>query len=404
MRKNPERLAWTVLGAAFVTFCLLITSIPLGIRFFLVSSYQDQDTQLERIEGTIQVRKADGSAPQAVIEAATLSPGDRVVLGSTDWASLGFFERSNLFLFGNTDVELTQVRSPRFDVSDRANEVVLTLAAGMVRAGVALPTDRDTRFQMLTPHASLELAEGSYRIEVTNPTTQITVLRGEAVVHAGTSRMVLLQGMRTKVDLAGLVASPLPAAQNLVGNGDFLEPWPTGWVTRTVVLDPLVTPPVVELIQDGGRGAVRLVRREADDGNHTEAHIFQRLDHDVRDFRVLEIALDVLLEFQSLSGGGQLSSEFPVIVRLNYKDRWGNDQFWTHGFYYQNRDRYTIAADAWGRPSGEQITRGVWYPYESGNLLELLGDNAPVHVTGIDVYASGWNYDSLVTEIQLIVE
>lgn len=404
MRKNPERLAWVVLGTAFVTFCVLIVSIPLGVRFYLISAYQDQDTQLERIEGTLQVRRADGSAPQAVTASAVLDPGDRVVLGGTDWASLGFFERSNVFLFGNTDMELIHVRSPRFQMSDRPNEVILSLAAGMVRAGVALPTDRETRFQVVTPHASLDLAEGSYRIEVTNPTTQITVLRGRAIVRSGGSRMVLLQGMRTKVDLAGVAADPLPAAQNLVVNGDFREPVSTGWITRSVVLDPLVTPPSVELVQDGGRGAVRLVRRETDDGHHTEAHIYQRLDHDVRDFRVLEITLDVLLEFQSLSGGGQLSSEFPIIVRLNYKDRWGNDQFWTHGFYYQNRDNYFVAADRWGRPTGEQITRGVWYPYESGNLFELLGDNAPVQVTGLDIYASGWNYDSLVTEIQLIVE
>jgi hypothetical protein len=384
VRKNPERLAWAVLGTAFFTFCVLIISIPLGVRFYLKSAYQEQDTQLERIEGTIQVRKADGSAPQAVTDSAILGPGDRVVLGSTDWATLGFFERSNVFLFGNTDVELLHVRSPRFRVSDRPNEVVLSLAAGMVRAGVALPTDRDTRFQVLTPHASLDLTE--------------------AIVRSGGSRMVLLQGMRTKVDLAGIVADPLPAAQNLVVNGDFLEPLSTGWITRSVVLDPLVAPPSIELVQDGGRGAAHLLRREPDDGNHTEAHIYQRLDHDVRDFRVLEITLDVLLEFQSLSGGGQLSSEFPIIVRLNYKDRWGNDQFWTHGFYYQNRDNYFIAADPWGQPAGEQITRGVWYPYESGNLLELLGDQAPAHVTGLDIYASGWNYDSLVTEIQLIVE
>jgi len=257
---------------------------------------------------------------------------------------------------------------------------------------------------VLTPHATLDLAEGSYRIEVTNPTTQITVLRGEAIVRSGTWRMKLLQGMRTRVDLTGDVADSLPAAQNLVVNGNFQEPLSTGWLTRSETLNPLVTPPSIELSQNGGRRAVRLVRREPDDGNHTEAHLYQRLDHDVRDFRVLEITLDVLLEFQSLSGGGQLSSEFPIIVRLNYKDRWGNDQFWTHGFYYQNRDQYDIAKDAWGRPMGEQIARGVWYPYESGNLFELLGDNAPVHVTGLDVYASGWNYDSLVTEIQLIVE
>ena len=46
----------------------------------------------------------------------------------------------------------------------------------------------------------------------------------------------------------------------------------------------------------------------------------------------------------------------------------------------------------------------MWFPYESGNLLELLGDNRPAHLTGLTVYASGWNYDSLVSEVQLLVE
>ena len=151
-------------------------------------------------------------------------------------------------------------------------------------------------------------------------------------------------------------------------------------------------------------GAVRLFRREQDAGNHTEVAIQQRLDQDVRDFDRLEVALDVMLEFQSLSAGGQQSSEFPVIVRLDYKDLWGSDKFWTHGFYYQNEAGYPVALDAWGRPSGEQIPRGVWYPYESGNLIDLLGENRPAQITGLTVYASGWNYESLVSEIQLIVE
>jgi hypothetical protein len=99
-----------------------------------------------------------------------------------------------------------------------------------------------------------------------------------------------------------------------------------------------------------------------------------------------------------------LSSEFPIIIGLDYKDLWGNDKFWTHGFYYQNRDSYPIAPNAWGQPSGEKIPRGVWYPYESGNLLELLGENRPAQITGLTVYASGWNYDGLVSEIQLIAE
>jgi hypothetical protein len=147
-----------------------------------------------------------------------------------------------------------------------------------------------------------------------------------------------------------------------------------------------------------------LVRRETDDGTHSEVAIQQALDQDVRDYAELVVSADVRLDFQSLSGGGLLSSEFPVIVRLDYKDRWGSDKFWTHGFYHQNQDGYPIALDAWGQPSGELIPQGVWYPFESDNLFELLGDNRPAYLTGLTVYASGWNYDSLVSEIQVIVE
>jgi hypothetical protein len=210
--------------------------------------------------------------------------------------------------------------------------------------------------------------------------------------------------MRSMVDLSGVPQEPLSAAQNLIENGNFQQPLSGCWLTSTVILTAAVEPPTVDVVTDGGRQAVRFVRRQADEGNHTEVAIEQKLDQDVRDFDQLEVSLDVKLNYQSLSGGGQLSSEFPIIVRLDYKDLWGTDKFWTQGFYYQNQVGYPIASDPWGRPRGRMIPRGVWYPYESGNLMELLGDNRPAQITGLTVYASGWNYESLVSEIQLVVE
>ncbi len=404
MRKNPQRVAWTILWAAFIMFCILLTGTPLGIRSYLLNSIEDQETQLKRIEGTIQVQKAKGSQPIAVTEALTLLPGDEVILDATSRGTLDLFERSHVTLYSSTNVELVDVHSPRFGVSDRPNRIALNLTVGLVRVGVALPGERDTEFEVLTPHTTIRLAEGSYRVEVTNQATQITVVRGEAKVGAQGVRVVLSQGMRSKVDMSGVLENPLSAAQNLIENGDFRQPLSTGWLTSTVVLTSQVEPPAVEVVENGGRSAARLFRREQDVGNHTEVAIQQRLDQDVRDFDRLEVALDVMLEFQSLSAGGQQSSEFPVIVRLDYKDLWGSDKFWTHGFYYQNEAGYPVALDPWGRPSGEQIPQGVWFPYESGNLIDLLGENRPAQITGLTVYASGWNYESLVSEIQLIVE
>jgi hypothetical protein len=404
MRKRPERVAWTVLWAAFVMFCLLATGIPLGIRYYLLNAMVDQETQLQRIEGTILVQGADGSRPSGVTESASLSPGVEVILDATSRGTLDFFDRSHITLYSNTSVELEEVEAPRFGVSNRPNRVVLNLRAGLVRIGVALPGERETGFQAVTPHTSVSLVEGSYRIEVTNETTQITVVRGEATVGSDSSVDVLLQGTRTRIDLTGVPADPMPAAENLIENGDFQEPLGTGWLTSTVVLTSAVQPPYVEIVEDGGRQAARLVQLAVEDGEHTEVALQQRLSQDVRDFDRLEVSADIRLDYQSLSGGGLLSSEFPIIIRLDYKDLWGNDKFWTHGFYYHNQANYPIALDPWGRPAGEQVPQGVWYPYESSNLLDLLGENKPARITGLTIYASGWQYDGMISEIHLIVE
>jgi FecR protein len=404
MRKNPVRVAWVVLGTAFVVFCALITGIPLGTRYYVTHAAEDRDTLLQRIEGTILVQRSKGGEPSGVTDSAILLPGDEVILDATSRGTLDLFDRSHVTLYSNTNVELKQVQAPRFQVSSEPNEITLNLTGGLVRVGVALPGERETTFRVLTPHTTISLQEGSYRIEVTNEATQITVVRGTATVDTPASPVVLEQGMRTQVDLPGAVASPMPAAQNLIVNGDFQEPLATGWVTSSLVLTSTVKPPTVQVVPEGGREAVRLLQDAVRDGDHTEAALQQKLDRDVRDFDRLEVSLDVKLDSQSLSGGGLLSTEFPIIVRLDYKDIWGNDKFWTHGFYYQNKAGYPIALDGWGRPSGEQIPQGVWYPYESGNLIEMLGDNRPAHITSLRVYGSGWNYDSSVSEVQLTVE
>ncbi len=404
MRRNPERLAWTVLSLAFAAFCALTVGVPWGVYSYLMGAAVPRDARLQVIEGTVLVQEERKRDLTAVTRSAAIAPGDEVLTDSTSWATLDLFERSHLTLYNNTNVSLVTSESPRFDLSDRPNRINLDVTGGMVRIGVALPTGRPTDFVVDTPHISFALEEGSYRIEVNNQGTQITVVRGRATARGEGFALAIPQGTRTQVDLSGQPAAPLPAARNLIENGNFQEPLAGTWITSTTILDPARTPPRVEVMENGGRRSVRLVRREEDDGVHSEAAIRQELDQDVRDFRRLELSLDVLLDFQSLSGGGTLSSEFPIIVRLDYKDLWGDDKFWTHGFYYQNQAGYFIAKDHWGRPVGERIPRGVWYPYESGNLLELLGDSRPAHLTGITIYASGWNYDSQVSEVQLIVE
>ena len=406
MRKRPERVAWTVLWIAFAACWILAIGTPLGARYYLINASESQEAQLQVIDGTILVQKAKGGDPIGVTQATTLAQGDQVITDATSSATLDLFERSRLWLYGNTDLTLETMRTPRFEVSERLDEIDLNLTGGLMRVGVALPPpgERAVDFQVLTPHTDISLQEGSYRIEVIYEGTQVTVVRGQAVVGRGSSQITLVQGTRSQAALDGTPSIPVPAVQNLLLNGSFQELLEPAWVTSTVVLTTSVKPPTIEQVENGGRTAIRFARREADNGNHTEGAIQQSLDYDVRDFARLQVVLDVKLSFQSLSGGGLQSSEFPIIVRLDYKDIKGSDMFWTHGFYYQNQAGYAIGPDPWGRPSGERIPQDVWFPYESGNLLLLLGDNKPAHITGLRIYASGWNYDSLVSEVQLLVE
>ena len=83
---------------------------------------------------------------------------------------------------------------------------------------------------------------------------------------------------------------------------------------------------------------------------------------------------------------------------MDYKDPYGNDQFWTRGFYFKD------PIENWPILNGEKIPRFVWYPYESANLMEKLGDVKPAFITSVRIYASGWDYQSMVSEVQLLAK
>ena len=99
---------------------------------------------------------------------------------------------------------------------------------------------------------------------------------------------------------------------------------------------------------------------------------------------------------QSLSGGGYLCSEYPLMIRLEYDDVYGSESQWTQGFYYQNTDNNPTMF-------GERIPRNVWFDYASGNILETISPR-PARLKSLLIYASGWDYESSVTDISLVVE
>ena len=398
LKKNPQRLAWIILSIAFATFWFLVVSIPLGIRWYVINATQVHETSLAPVRGTVKVQEPDADRPFAVTDAKDDVPeGSIITTDATSQAFLEFFEDSTLHLYNKTQVIIQKTQSPRFGLSSKPNTIVLEVTGGRVRIGVAPSMESPLNFQVQTPHAAVELEEdGSYSVEVSSEEFHLTVRDGRAKVTAMGKMVELGQGERTTVEIGREPLGPLPAERDLIVNGDFKEPLTVGWRDYHSQVDPDEVSGKAEVLVVGDRQAVRFWRM-GKAANHGETGIIQVIDKDVRDFTSLELYISVRLLDQSLPGAGYLSSEFPVMVRLDYKDINGNDAFWTRGFYFKD------PIENWQILDGEKIPHFVWYPYESPNLMEEL-DVKPAFITSIRIYASGWDYQSMASQVQLLAK
>lgn len=398
-KRNPERAAWVVLWAAFAVFVCLAVSVPLSGRWYLLNATRPQNAFLEKIDGMLTVHERRAQEPIAVNSGREIKEGTLVATGPDSRATITFFENSTALLYGDSRVLLERLRRPRFSLSPRPDEVKVALEQGLVRFRVAEGGERPRLVEVQTPHGQVRLdAGGSYSVEVRDARTRVVVRYGHALVLGQKTGVELEQGERVDVGAEGEPGEPMPAAQNLVVNGDFRQPLDVGWKVSPYADLEGVAPGEATIVKQGDRSAVYFVRMGAEEGVHTEISIEQEINRDVRDNLSLVLRLDVRLEYQSLPGAGYRSSEFPVMVELRYRDAYGRDLSWYQGFYYRD------PTPNWPMRNGLKIPALIWYPYESGNLMEMLGDARPVHIHSLRIYASGWNYRSMVSEVGLIAE
>lgn len=402
MRNNPERLAWTVLLLAFTTFCVLAVTIPFGVRWYLLNSMTAEATAVTSVRGTVLAEARKVSLPIPITDGSTTEAEEATVITTdgTSQAILTFFNDSTLTLYSETSVRIQRARAPRFSLGRRPDTIVVELERGRVRA---VATSRsELLFEVRSPHAVVSLGEGSFSIEVNEEGTQVTARTGRARLVAADKMVSLTSGERSMVPLAESPSPPLPAEQNLLVNGDFSAPLEGVWEVYDVEPPGGVVTTSVKIIESGNRQVAAFLS-QGQDNLHSEVGIIQEVDKSVQDFDSLRIQLDVRLERQSLPGGGTLGSEFPVMIHLAYKDADGNDRDWYHGFYstppLENWPLFNAPDN-----SSERIARFFWYPYESVNLLDSLGTTKPVHIKYIRIYASGWIYDALITDVALLAQ
>ena len=403
IRSNPERLAWFVLLASFGVFCSLTLLVPSSIYWYLMNSTVPLRTELTSVRGIVLIDNPNVELSSSVIDGQSVSLEESLTISTDDTsqAILTFTDDSSLTMYGDTTVFLHQAQEPRFGISSNPTYILVEVQKGRVRATASRGRE-DLSFDIDTPDAVVEFDQGSFSVEVSEDGTQVTTRLGQAKVISNGKLVRLNQGQRTVVGPDIPLSSPLPSAQNLLGDGNFTEVLTDTWEVYSINLneEEVTTTASIANFQDQ---PVLSLRSEGQDNIHTEIGVIQVVEKDVRDFQSLRVFAEVRLINQSLPGGGQLGSEFPIMLHVAYKDAEGNDRDWFHGFYYEPApDNYIL----YDQPdnSSERIARFLWYPYESVNLLTTLGPAKPAFIKSIRIYASGWMYDAMVANISLLAE
>jgi hypothetical protein len=413
-RENPERLAWLVILAGFAVFAFLAVSIPLAIRYTIRYTTVSDKAEMQPVLGTLLLYQSTGSealaitTPRDVVEGNLISATNGSTQGTLKLISAeGEGEPlGSIDLYAGTKLEVLQIRRPFFTRSPEPYQVSLRLDKG--EAGIFTNTgdQRPLHVTLETPHGliNLSVGNGNYKVSVDATQTNIIVRSGQATLMHGTQTMAVNTGLRAWMTANEIKQAP-SADQSLLLNGNF-DPTPTmsdAWAT-TVVADK-VSPGNVKFVPREGR-SVAYFRRDGEDNAHTEVSVKQFINKNVNLYNELILQLDVNILFQSLPGAGDLNTEFPLRVEINYTDIYGKDLSWGHGFYYRALDGSPPALVDCERVDCDQFPQGQWRHYASPNLLDIWkAQKTPAaRLNSIRLYASGHNYSSMVSDVALIAK
>ena len=399
-------MAWIVLLASFFVCIGLVVAIPLGTRHYALYASVGQNVTLEVQRGPLSATLAGRGAPVAIDEERDEIPERTIIATESTSGRLVMHTPqvddsvvATAQLYDNTEIVLSSARSPRFPASRLPHKVILEVRAGRVRINVSSNDGRPTIVEVNTAHGTTMLAEGSHEVKVNGTTTEVTVRDGQANVINNTGHIISL-GPAERATIDGQqIAGPLPAARNLIVNGDFQAPLENEWTSYSEQTDPQQPPGSVSITTDEGREVISFYRSGS---NHAEVGIRQEIHYDVRDFTSFEMHLAVRIVEQNIAGFGgcgYLSSECPIMVLIDYKDVYGTDRQWRHGFYTGEP-----APDWLLYPWTEQIPLESWQTYDSGNLIETLAETPPALIKSLTIYASGHSFHAMATEVELLAQ
>ncbi len=422
----PERVAWLVLLAAFALFCAVAFSSIFAVYQYLFQSTVPLPATLKVAKGTIGI--TPGCDLIEEVERASEDLTNTLTCVSTDSLSQATiqFRSSNesetllaaVTLQGNTSGTFNQANQPRFDLSPNPKRVQFSNLQGTFDIFVTGIVPGGRQFYLTLHTDALDSEEGAQVQIRENGRYRLTVSEDELHLHtlAGTARVFFKNdlGSRQTTDageelvlrLGARSSSSQATTENILPNGAFTLVGAAGladWQCNAIQ----ALPPVGDysLQQYDGRRGLRL-RRLDNAATPGAVTCIQEIEAERGNLRAYD-SLRVLATFnalhQNLDVCGELASECPLMLRIDYLDQYGRAGEWLRGFYYEPSDSERKRCASCLQDHIE-TNQDVWYTFESDNLFNLIAeDNRPVQIKTITFYASGHQFDTVVSEMALLL-
>ena len=433
-RLPPDRIAWIVMLSGFALFCTVLLSTVFGFYHYLFRSTVAMSATLQVATGTVGI--VPGADPTVVAVREDRELGNAATGISTDslsQATILIHERDNgvgadsllaaVTLQGNTQVTFNSAKHPRFEWSQDAQQVLFSALKGELDVLVSGVGDRafvmDIYSEALDQDEGVNVritSNGRYRISVSEDEVRVLNLAGRAIAYfrddaerdaqaADGQELVVGKGARS-FSLSDSTVDVLKNGGFSLMAGSRASAVLSDW--RCSIRQQQAPPGDYSLVRFDGRVGLRLSRfNNATSSSEVRCtQTFPDAGLPVGDYDSMRILTTFRTNYQSLSVCGRDSSECPLMLQISYFEEAGRGpNHWFRGFYYED----DVSADIRKRCDScledhVDINQGVWYTFDSDNLLNLFADDRrPELIKSVSFYASGHQFDTIVSEMILLL-
>jgi hypothetical protein len=418
-----QRLAWMIVVVSFLLFCSIITAMSGGIYYFLFRSVVPMDVILQVGNGSAGIESFDSSrfVPREAQPTYITENPSIITTDSQSQLTINFQipqEEGNLIL-GTLTLErssqltVDEANYPRFSWSNGVYSVSLSDFTG--EADVFIPQIFDRPFELLvnTPSNATFLITEPGRYTLSSDDTNIILfttegqadllspnrsnnrraIAGEQVILRTRTEQPVVQQGNTNLIRNGLFTFDIPEGQTRA---------PIGWACE----NPADDSPRGSYFADAfmGRPAFRLFRQTATTTSRTGC--YQEIQIDVSQYSYLELQATFAVDFQSLQNCGIAGSECPMMFFITFTPAEGDSFDWYQGLFYNylpESTNYPLVCQSCGAGYEHMLmAKGVWFTYESGNLLDRFPpEQRPQFVNIVKFNAAGHQYNVFVSEVAL---